>query len=157
MGKRRIRIPNRNLETGIQPPAPCETISPDPMPRDAMHRNAIPRDAMPPDAMPPDAMHGDWESLVVIARRHAVLVLAGPSDERDSRLDACRLVWIQYAAAFGASLAAQARFADELQDVTRALIKEQQRAHHRADTAQVAAPIITIDELRPLLRQIIRQ
>src|SRR4029079_4939513 len=65
----------------------------------------------------------DLEYLVTIARRHAALVLASPPDARAARLDACRVVWLHYAGAFGAGLAAQARFADDLQNVTRALME----------------------------------
>jgi len=154
MAGRRIRVPNRVIESsavGLSPgvresgggarPIVVEPVSPAPI----QH----------------DRMHSDWEYLVAIARRHAAIVLAGPLDERESRLDACRLVWLHYAAAFGAGMAAQARFADELQDVTRVLIKEQQRAerasHHPTDRSLEAAPIITIEELRPLLRQIMRE
>jgi hypothetical protein len=104
----------------------------------------------------------DLEYLVTIARRHAALVLASPPDARAARLDACRVVWLHYAGAFGAGLAAQARFADDLQNVTRALMEEQQRsgvapAAPAGSPRPVEAPILTIEELRPLLQQIIRQ
>jgi hypothetical protein len=104
----------------------------------------------------------DLEYLVTIARRHAALVLASPPDARAARLDACRVVWLHYAGAFGAGLAAQARFADDLQNVTRALMEEQQRsglapAAPAGSPRPAEAPILTIEELRPLLQQIIRQ
>ena len=108
----------------------------------------------------------DLEYLVTIARRHAAIVLASPPDARAARLDACRVVWLHYAAAFGAGLAAQARFADDLQNVTRALmdgLREEQQQSGIAPAAAAGyprpaeAPILTIEELRPLLQQIIRQ
>ena len=108
----------------------------------------------------------DLEYLVTIARRHAAIVLASPPDARAARLDACRVVWLHYAAAFGAGLAAQARFADDLQNVTRALmdgLTEEQQQSGIAPAAPAGyprpaeAPILTIEELRPLLQQIIRQ
>ena len=108
----------------------------------------------------------DLEYLVTIARRHAAIVLASPPDARAARLDACRVVWLHYAAAFGAGLAAQARFADDLQNVTRALmdgLMEEQQQSGIAPAAPAGyprpaeAPILTIEELRPLLQQIIRQ
>jgi|AraplaMF_Col_mMF_1032025.scaffolds.fasta_scaffold00148_9 hypothetical protein len=104
----------------------------------------------------------DLEYLVTIARRHAALALATPPDARADRLDACRMVWLNYAAAFGAGVAARSRFADDLQNVTRALMDEQQRSGTApaapAETQLPAeAPILTIEELRPLLQQIIRQ
>jgi hypothetical protein len=108
----------------------------------------------------------DLEYLVTIARRHAALVLASPPDARAARLDACRVVWLHYAGAFGAGLAAQARFADDLQNVTRALMDSLMEEQQQSGTApaaptgsprQAEAPILTIEELRPLLQQIIRQ
>jgi hypothetical protein len=115
---------------------------------------------------PHDPLWQDAGSLVDIARRHAAFALAGPAEARDSRLDACRLVWILYAAALGARPAIQVRFADELQDVTRTLMAAQQRSGGASPESaaerplvpgpQAAETIITIEELRPLVQQIIR-
>ena len=115
----------------------------------------------------PDPLWHDAQSLINIARRHAALALASPAEKRAANLDACRQVWILYAAAFGAKPAMQTRFADELQDVTRRLMATQQKsaaASSAAGAERRPAPppdatttIITIEELRPILRQIIRQ
>jgi hypothetical protein len=114
---------------------------------------------------PRDPTWHDAQCLVNIARRHAALALASPAETRASHLDACRRVWIYYAAAFGAKPAMQTRFADELQDVTRRLMAAQQKAAasssatsaERHQPPDAATTIITIEELRPILRQIIRR
>ena len=127
--------------------------------RDSSHPN-IPAEPPAPDVSPaPDiSLWDDAESLVAIARRHAALALAGPPAERESRIAACRTVWIRYAAAFNAGTKTQQRFADELLAVTRALMADQQdsAAAEPARSPPNAAAVITIDELRPILRQIIR-
>jgi exoribonuclease II len=110
-----------------------------------------------------DRLWADAESLLAICRRHAVLVPAGLAEAQASRLAACRVIWTNYAAAFNASPAMQERFADELQDVTRALMAAQmESAGALADSERLPATVpqatlITIEELRPLLQQIIRQ
>ena len=106
---------------------------------------------------PRDPLWHDAQCLVNIARRHAALALASPAETRASRLDACRRVWIYYAAAFGAKSAMQMRFADELQDVTRRLMAVQQSAAAASPPPDATTTIITIEELRPILRQIIRR
>ncbi|GAB2179131.1 hypothetical protein [Dongia sp. agr-C8] len=109
----------------------------------------------PPEPAPPDPLRRDADYLTAIARRHAAIVLAGPVETRAARLAACRLVWINYAAAFNANAATQKRFADDMQDITRALMEAQEDS---ADTLPMAGgAVLTIDELRPLLRQIIGQ
>jgi hypothetical protein len=123
--------------------------------------------AKPAGGDPRDKLWHDAQSLVAIARRHAALALASPVETRASRLDACRRVWTYYAAAFGAKPAMQTRFADELQDVTRRLMAAQQKSaaaslatgaeRHLAPPPDATTTIITIEELRPILRQIIRR
>ena len=103
----------------------------------------------------PDPLRRDADYLVAIARRHAAIALAGPAEGRAARLEACRVVWINYAAAFNVSAAMQKRFADDLQEITRALIAAQEDCGDALPAAGNA--VITIDELRPLLRQIIGQ
>jgi len=113
------------------------------------------RDAPIRDPGPPDPLRRDADYLVAIARRHAAIALASSAETRAARLEACRLVWINYAAAFAVSSAMQKRFADDMQDITRALIAEQQDSGAALPAAGNA--VLTIDELRPLLRQIIGQ
>src|SRR4051812_40661978 len=79
---------------------------------------AVAADVPPPSSVPPppsapplkapssvardralhDRLWADADSLLAICRRHAALVLAGIEDERASRLDACRVIWTNYAA-----------------------------------------------------------
>ena len=132
-------------------------------------KKALPKndnDVAPPQAAPapdaplgqqslPDPLRRDADYLVAIARRHAAIALSGPAEGRAARLEACRLVWINYAAAFTVSTAMQKRFADDMQDITRALIAEQEESGGALPAAGNA--VLTIDELRPLLRQIIAQ
>jgi hypothetical protein len=108
---------------------------------------------------------GDVESVLAICRRHAELALASPPEARETRLAACRVVWISYATAFNCSPADQRHFADELVDVTRSLMAELPEPDPAPPEAEAqpgsAAPspgaLLTIEELRPLLQQIIRQ
>jgi hypothetical protein len=123
-------------------------------------KKSLPRDAAPqptPDtpAAPPDPLRRDAEHLTAIARRHAAIALAGSIETRAARLEACRVVWINYAAAFNVSSAMQKRFADDLQDITRALMAEQ--LDTGAGLPEAGATVLPIEELRPLLRQIIGQ
>jgi len=114
-----------------------------------------------------DALWEDAECLVGIARRHAAVALACPADVRASHLAACRTVWLHYAAAFSTSPVSHERFADALQDATRALMATQREAEglppdtlwecHSNEPPQAVDEIITIEELRSILRQIIRQ
>ena len=46
-----------------------------------------------PQQAPRDALWTDAEGLVAIARRHAAVAMAGPSDARESHLAACRTDW----------------------------------------------------------------
>ena len=131
-----------------------------------------------PQQAPRDALWTDAEGLVAIARRHAAVAMAGPSDTRASRLAACRTVWVHYAAAFSASPAIQARFADALEDATRAFMADPPESEGpesespesegpKPDTAppesrpvwspKVPASPVTLEELRLILSQIIRQ
>jgi hypothetical protein len=138
-----------------------------PVPEPALAAPECPAPERPAEPAPPDQLWQDAGSLLAICRRHAAFALASPADARGARLDACRAVWVHYAAAFSASAAAQARFADELQDVTRSLMARPAEfgaappppaaEPGAADPPQRPAPLITIEELRPLLQQIIRQ
>jgi hypothetical protein len=113
-----------------------------------------------PEQAPRDALWTDAEGLVAIARRHAAVAMAGPSDARESHLAACRTVWVHYAAAFNASAAIQTRFADDLQDATRAFMAAQPEPDPEARpvwSPKVPASPITLEELRLILSQIIRQ
>src|SRR5215813_6308553 len=61
----------------------------------------IPMDPNPQETQAPHTeLWRDAGSLVAICRRHADLALASPAETRASQLAACRLVWINYAAAF---------------------------------------------------------
>jgi hypothetical protein len=118
--------------------------------------HAVPvADAPIPDLPPADPLRRDADYLIAIARRHAAIALACPAEGRAARLEACRVVWINYAAAFTVSSAVQKRFADDLQAITRDLIAEQLESGEALPAAGTA--VLTIDELRPLLRQIIGQ
>jgi hypothetical protein len=109
----------------------------------------------------------DAGGLVAIARRHAALALAGSADERASRLAAYRKIWMNYAAAFNGSRAIQTRFADELENATRAFMEDQPDAEDAppepvaqprpAWSPPVPASPITLAELRLILEQIVRQ
>jgi hypothetical protein len=122
-----------------------------------VHESAVESPVLdaPIEDSPPDPLRRDADYLVAIARRHAAIALASPAETRAARLEACRLVWINYAAAFAVSSAMQKRFADDMQAITRALIAEQQDSGAALPAAGNA--VLTIDELRPLLRQIIGQ
>jgi hypothetical protein len=121
-----------------------------------------------------DALWRDAEGLVAIASRHAALALANPPDVREAYLVACRAVWTTYATAFNTSVAKQRQFADELLDATRGLMAAQQESDEappESDEAppepdaeprpiwspKVPASLITLEELRLILSQIIRQ
>lgn len=119
-----------------------------------------------PEQTPHDALWRDAEDLVAIARRHAALAMASPSDARATHLAACRTVWVHYAAAFSASPTIQKRFADTLEDATRALMDEAppqpapEQPHVEPRplwSPKVPASPITLEELRLILSQIIRQ
>lgn len=137
-----------------------------PLPRDAAPP-PIPSTPFPPAAFPPapvapviaappdDPLRRDAACITAIARRHAAIALAGPAETQSARLAACRLVWINYATAFAVSAATQKRFADDMVEITRALMAHQQAGDLALPAA--GAAILTIEELRPLLRQIIEQ
>ncbi|WP_395022423.1 hypothetical protein [Dongia sp.] len=126
-----------------------------------MARRARKKTPPPPQETPvtepalPDPLRRDADYLTAIARRHAAIALAGPVETQAARLEACRLVWVNYAAAFNASVATQQRFADDLQAITRTLMAEQ--IDSGSTLPEAGASILTIEELRPLLRQIIGQ
>jgi hypothetical protein len=77
------------------------------------------------------------------------------------------MVWINYAAAFSASPVTRELFADQLQDATRAFMAELPPSDGAKPTPraqgrplwqpQVAVSAITLEELRLILQQIIRQ
>jgi hypothetical protein len=122
---------------------------------------------IPDEAARQNALWQDAESLVAIARRHAAIAMASPPEARTPHLDACRMVWINYAAAFSTSPATRELFADQLQDATRALMTEPPQSDGAMPALeaqprslwrpQAAVSAITLEELRLILQQIIRQ
>jgi len=132
----------------------------------SMRRRGVTAPPMPGEEARADALWQDAESLIAIARRHAALAEASPPDARSAHLAACRTVWINYAAAFSTSPAIRERFADTLQDATRALMaaapesagaQPEPKAEPRpAWTPQAAVSVVTLEELRLILQQIIR-
>ncbi|HVZ02288.1 MAG TPA: hypothetical protein VHA35_22470 [Dongiaceae bacterium] len=115
-----------------------------------------------------DDTQSEVDRLVSIARLHAWNALARAPSERDSHLATCRGFWRHYAEAFTTSEAECEGFADSLERATRDLMAEMQRNiatireaggfRRFEDAARLQpdkAPALTLDELRPIFRQII--
>jgi hypothetical protein len=117
-----------------------------------------------------DDMQTEVERLVSIAQLHAWNALARPPAQRDAHLATCRDFWKHYAAAFATSDSQCDGFADSLERATRDLMAEMEKnvAVIRAaggfrmfEDATRLQPgksnALTLDELRPIFRQIIGQ
>lgn len=122
------------------------------------------------------ALQNEVKRLIGIARVHAVNALARPVDQREAYLARYRGVWNFYAAAFTGSDAERECFTDALDRATRNLMAEIESnaavlcpavvGQWLAPTIAADAPaatepqyrpgeVITLDELRPILREII--
>jgi hypothetical protein len=108
------------------------------------------------------------DRLVGIARLHAWNALAQSPAQRDAHLAVARDFWKHYAEAFATSDAQCEEFADALGRATRELMAEMRKniaAIHQAggfrrfeEPAQAATVNgLTLEELRPIFRQIIGQ
>ena len=117
-----------------------------------------------------DDLQIEVERLIGIAHLHARNALARPAAQRDTHLAVCRDFWKHYAAAYTASDAQRDSFADALDRATRDLMAEMQQTAqvaylpsglHPAEALarlQSGRPIAhTLEELRPIFRQIIGQ
>ena len=110
------------------------------------------------------------DRLISIAHLHARNALARPEAQRDTHLAVCRGFWKHYAAAYAADEEQSDSFVEALDRATRDLMLEMQKnaavvqasggfaLPDTAASAQVGKPIEnTLDELRPIFRQIIGQ
>jgi hypothetical protein len=122
-----------------------------------------------------DELQTEVDRLISIAQLHAWNALARPPAQRDAHLAHCRDFWKHYAAAFTTSDAQTDEFADALDRATRDLMVEIRRniaVIHQAggfrmleDSGQLntgrpepgKTKALTLDELRPIFRQIIGQ
>jgi hypothetical protein len=114
------------------------------------------------------------ERLRAVARVHALTVLSRPADQHERYLARYRLVWAQYALAFSKNDAERQTFVDALDRATRDMMLEigstdvamWRRATDRwvAQTLAADTPVeprhspgdvITLEQLRPILRKII--
>ena len=117
-----------------------------------------------------EEMQTEAERLVGIAQLHAWNALARPPAQRDAHIASCRGFWKSYAAAITTSAIACEGFADTLEHATRDLMVEMQkniavireaggfRMFQDPDRLQPrTANGFTLEELRPIFRQIIGQ
>ncbi len=118
-----------------------------------------------------DDTQTEVDRLVGIAKLHAWNALARPPAQRDAHLAVCRDFWKHYAAAFATSDSQCEDFAAALERATRDLMAEMRRniaVIHQAggfrqleDAAARLQPgqadPMTLEELRPIFRQIIGQ
>jgi hypothetical protein len=117
-----------------------------------------------------DDLQTEVDRLISIAHWHAAKALARPPSQWDSHLAVCRGFWKHYAEAFTADEGQRESFVDALERATRDLMAEMQKnaaviqqAGGVRITDDAARPhpgkptALTLDELRPIFRQIIEQ